>query len=113
MTVALVLFALAAVGGVTMAVQRLRGSPQPALGIALIHGAAAAAGLVALVWMVAGAGAPSLAQLALVLFLAAALGGFALFAMHLRKSTLPVWLVAVHGLVAVAAFVALLAGTLA
>jgi hypothetical protein len=112
MTVALVLFALAAVGGVVMALQRFRGRPQPTLGIALVHGAAAAAGLVALVWIVAGAEAPSLAQAALGLFLAAALGGFALFAMHLRKSALPVWLVAVHGLVAVIAFAALLAGSL-
>jgi len=112
MTVALVLFALAAVGGVTMAIQRLKGRPQPTLGLALVHGAAAAAGLVALVWLIAGTGAQGLAQVALGLFLAAALGGFALFAMHLKKSALPVWLVAVHGLVAAVAFVALLAGSL-
>jgi hypothetical protein len=94
-----------------MAVQRVKGRPQPTLGLALIHGAAAAGGLVALVWLVAGDGAPSGAQIALGLFLAAALGGFALFAMHLRKSVLPVWLVAVHGLVAVIAFLALIVGS--
>ena len=47
MTVALVLFALAALGGAAMAVLRFQGRPQPPLGLALVHGAAAAAGLVA------------------------------------------------------------------
>jgi hypothetical protein len=112
MTVALVLFALAAVGGLIMAIQRLKGRPEPPLGLALVHGAAAAAGLVALVLFVTGGDAPSQAQIALALFLAAALGGFALFAMHMRKVTLPVWLVVVHGGVAVLAFLLLLVGAL-
>ena len=56
-----------------------------------------------------GHGASS-AKTALVLFLVAALGGFGLFFHHLRKVALPIWLVAVHAVVAVAAFLILLLG---
>ena len=112
MTTALVLFALAAVGGLIMAVQRFRGAPQPALPLALVHGAAAAAGLVALIVVVAGSGAPSLARVALVIFLVAALGGFYLFSVHLRKQPLPIPVIVVHALAAVTAFVILLVATL-
>jgi len=108
MTTALVLFALAAVGGLIMAVQRFRGAPNPPLALALVHGAAAAAGLIALIAVVAGSGAPSLARVALVVFLVAALGGFYLFSVHLRKQALPIPIVVVHALVAVTAFVLLL-----
>jgi hypothetical protein len=108
MTAAVVLFALAAVGGIILAVIRFRGQPYPPLGLALVHGAAAAAGLVALIVAVAPGNAPSLATTALVLFLIAAGGGFFLFFHHLRKVALPIWLVVVHALVAVVAFLMLL-----
>ena len=108
MTIALVLFALAAVGGVILAVIRFRGAPYPPLALALLHGAAAAAGLVALLVAVAPGGAPSSATAALVIFLIAALGGFYLFSHHLRKIALPTWLVVVHALVAVAGLIVLL-----
>ena len=49
MTIALVLLALAALGGVTMATMRLRGAERPPTALALVHGAAAAAGLIALI----------------------------------------------------------------
>jgi hypothetical protein len=113
MTVAVVLFALAAVGGVVLAVIRFRGQPYPPLGLALVHGAAAAAGLVALLMAVAPGGAPSSATTALVLFVIAALGGFFLFSHHLRKVALPTWLVVVHALVAVVAFLVLAMAVLA
>jgi hypothetical protein len=111
MTAAVVLFALAAVGGVILAVIRFRGQPYPPLGLALVHGAAAAAGLVALIVAVAPGTAPSLATTALVLFLIAAGGGFVLFFNHLRKIALPIWLVVVHALAAVVAFLILLVAT--
>ena len=107
MLVALVIFALAAVGGVILAVIRFRGQPYPPLGLALVHGAAAAAGLVALIVAVAPGTASSSATVALVLFLIAAGGGFFLFFHHLRKVALPIWLVVVHALVAVVAFLTL------
>jgi hypothetical protein len=107
MTLALVLFAVAAVVGITMAAVRFRGKPYPSMTVALVHGIAAAAGLIALIVAVQKPGA-SLATSALVVFLVAAAGGFVLFFRHLRKLALPIWLVLVHAVVAVAAFVTLL-----
>jgi hypothetical protein len=103
-----VLFALAALGGVYMAAVRLRGAERPPTPIALVHGAAAAAGLIALIVAVTGANAPAAARTALVVFLVAALGGFFLFAQHVQKKALPIPVVVIHGLVAVAGFVILL-----
>jgi len=107
MTLPLLLFALAAVVGIGMAAIRFRGKPYPSMSLALLHGAAAAAGLIALIVVVQKPGA-SLAMSALIVFLVAAAGGFVLFFRHLRKLALPIWLVVVHALVAVAAFVTLL-----
>ena len=101
MTIALVLFAIAAVGGLVIAVMRFKGKPYPPMGLALVHGAVAAAGLVALIALVVQRQQASTATMALVLFIVAALGGFALFFHHLRKVALPKWLVVVHALVAV------------
>ncbi|HVV49578.1 MAG TPA: hypothetical protein VHO06_07960 [Polyangia bacterium] len=110
MTVALVLFAIAALGGLVLASIRFRGS-NPPLALALVHGAAAAAGLIALIVAVVHAGAAaSLPRIALALFLVAALGGFVLFAAHLRKKNIPVPLMLIHAVVAVGGFVTLLVG---
>jgi len=108
MTVALVLFALAAVGGLYMAVVRFRGADRPPTSIALVHGAAAAAGLIALIVAVMEASAPSLAKTALIVFLVAALGGFYLFAQHMQKKPLPIPVIVVHALVAITGFIILL-----
>jgi hypothetical protein len=110
MNIALILFAVAAVGGIVLALIRFKGKPYPPLALALVHGAVAAAGLVALIALVAQHQGTSSATTALVLFLIAALGGFGLFFHHLRKVALPIWLVVVHALVAVAAFLILLLG---
>ena len=111
MTIALVLFGLAATGGLLLAYLRFSEKPIP-LQLALGHGAIAAAGLVALLLAVTGSGAPSQARIALIMFVVAALGGFGLFSFHLRKKALPIGVVVVHGLVAVAAFVVLLLGVM-
>jgi len=109
MTIALVLFAVAAVGGAYMASVRFRGADRPPLAIALVHGAAAAAGLIALIASVAGASAPpGLSKVALGVFVVAAAGGFVLFATHLQNRPLPKAVIVVHGLVAVIGFVLLL-----
>jgi len=108
MTIALVLFALAALGGVAMAAIRLRGAERPPTGLALVHGAAAAAGLIALIIAVMNMADPGPARTALVVFIVAALGGFYLFAQHIQKKALPIPVVVVHGLVAVVGFVILL-----
>ena len=112
MVVALVLFGLAALGGLVLASQRLRGAPQPALPVALVHGAAAAAGLVALIIAVTGGEVPPIARTALIVFLVGALGGFFLFAQHMQKKPLPIPVMVVHALVAVTGFVLLLLGAL-
>src|SRR5919206_65025 len=101
MTAALVLFGIAALGGLIIAIMRFKGRPYPSIGLALVHGAVAAAGLVALIALVAQGHGTSRATTSLVLFIIAALGGFVLFFHHLRKVALPVWLVVVHALVAV------------
>jgi hypothetical protein len=112
MLIALVLFGLAAAGGLVLAGIRFSGRPYPPLALALVHGALAASGLVALVVAVANEQAPGAGKVALVLFVGAAGGGFALFANHLRKVALPRWLVVVHALVAIAGVLALLSAVL-
>lgn len=107
MTPALVLFAIAAAGGLLLAYLRIADKPLP-MPLALLHGALAAAGLIALALGALGGGAAQ-ARAALGLFVVAALGGFALFSFHVRKKPLPIAVVAVHGLVAVVAFLLLLA----
>jgi hypothetical protein len=111
MTVAIILFALAATGGLLLAYLRINNKELP-MPLALVHGAAAAAGLVALALGVLGGAATDQARIALGLFVAAALGGFALFSFHVRKKPLPIPLVVVHGLAAVAAFALLLLAVL-
>jgi hypothetical protein len=106
LAIAAILFAVAAVGGVTMLALHLRKDNLP-LPLALVHGAFAAAGLVVLILAVLLAGAS--AVISVVLFVVAALGGFFLFALYLRGSKLPTPLILVHGGVAVVAFLILLA----
>lgn len=110
-TLALILFGLGAAGGVTLLALRLRGG-NPPLGLAVVHGLAAAAGLVTLILAVAE-GARGNVLIALVLFGVAALGGFVLLSLHLRGRLLPVGLILVHGTVAVAGFVTLLTAVVA
>lgn len=103
-----VLFALAAAGGIVMALIRFGGRPHPPSWLAMLHGLLAAAGLTLLAYASATTAVPSLAIIALALFAGAALGGIVLnLAYHLRGIALPIWLVVAHALVAVAGFGAL------
>ncbi len=113
MTLAAVLFAIAALGGVVMAAMRLRGRELPPMGLALVHGLFAASGLIALIFFVVGRTVSTQAMVALIGFIIAALGGFFLFSFHLRRQALPVPVVIIHGLVAVVSFVVLLRGIFA
>ncbi|MGH9941962.1 MAG: hypothetical protein ACRD9R_06340 [Pyrinomonadaceae bacterium] len=113
MTLAAVLFAIAALGGVVMAVMRLSGRELPPMGLAIVHGVVAAAGLIALILVVVGGAASTQATIALIGFVIAALGGFYLFSFHLRRQALPIPVVIIHGLVAVISFVVLLVGIFA
>ncbi|MFL6337439.1 MAG: hypothetical protein ACJ754_29415 [Pyrinomonadaceae bacterium] len=108
MTVALILFAIAAVGGVLMAAMRFGGRELPPMALAVVHGLFAAAGLVTLILAVLGGQRSWAAVVAVIGFVIAALGGFMLFAHHLRRKALPVNYVVIHGAGAVISFVILL-----
>jgi len=102
------LFAVAALGGLVMAGIRFSG-PNPPIWLAMLHGFLAAAALTLLIYAACTVGLPSLANLAIVLFVIAALGGVVLNLNYQWKLVpLPKWLVLVHALVAVVGFVLLL-----
>ena len=107
LTWTIVLFAVAAAGGLVLAGLRFANKPLP-MSLALIHGAVAATALVILLIVALSPSGSGMAKAALGGFVVAALGGFFLFSLHVRKRQLPIPVVLIHGVVAVAAFVALL-----
>ena len=110
---ATVLFGLAALGGVLMAVLRFRGAPRPPSSIAMVHGLVAAAGLTLLLYFGATKGIPPLAQAATGVFLVAALGGLYLnIQFHSKLQPLPIPVMLLHALIAVVGFVLLLVAVL-
>jgi hypothetical protein len=112
MNTALILFAIAAAGGIVMAAMRLTGRPTPPFALAIVHGIFAAAGLVTLIVAVAG-GSRGLAVTALIGFIIAALGGlYLLLFFHLKRSALPIPVMLIHAAVAVISFILLLVGIL-
>lgn len=104
---ALVIFAVAALGGVFLAYRHLQGLTLP-VPVAVIHGVAAATALVLLAIAVLADDVNGLATTALIVFVVAALGGFYLASFHLRDDRRPTPLVIGHGLIAVVGFVMLL-----
>jgi hypothetical protein len=107
--IAVFVFAVAALGGLVLAIRHFKGQDRP-WPLAILHGLLGAAGLVLVLIPALSGGVPALAKTALVLFVAAALGGFLLFAFHLQNKRLPSLVVVVHAGVAVAAFILLAAG---
>jgi len=110
LTVAAVLFAIAAVGGLVMAYMHFKQDRNPPGGLAALHGILAATALLILIWAVWQAGASASIAWALGLFVVAALGGFFLLSFHLRDRRLPSPVVVIHAAVAVIAFLLLLIG---
>jgi hypothetical protein len=110
MQAAAIVLALAALGGLTLAVIRIRGAPWPPLWMALGHGAVAAAGIGLLIYAaMSPEGIPVLAKIALGIFVVAAAGGAGLLlGFHLRSKPLPIPFVVFHGLLAATAYVLLL-----
>ncbi|HYA12824.1 MAG TPA: hypothetical protein VEF33_00635 [Syntrophales bacterium] len=102
-----ILFAIAALGGLTLVYLKFSGQTIP-MSLAIIHGLFAAAGLVALIVNVASGIANTLMNISLVLFVIVAIGGFILFSFYVRKKELPNALIAIHGIGAVISFVLLL-----
>ena len=102
-----ILFAVAAVGGATLAIRKFTGKGMP-LSLAAAHGIFAAAGLIALAVNVYTDSSNKLMNISLVLFIIFALGGFILLSYHLRKKAHPIALIGIHGAGAVVSFLLLL-----
>lgn len=99
--VAAIILTLAALGGLLLAGIRLSGKPRPPTWMALGHGAVAVTGTGLLAYLTFTTGAPFLVQIALGIFLLAAVGGAAIFlGFHLQEKPLPIPLVLGHGLLA-------------
>ncbi len=111
MQAAVIVLLIAAIGGLTLAVIRLRGAPWPPLWMAIGHGVVAATGVGILVYQALTQEIPTLAQVSLGIFILAALGGLVLFlGFHMQRKPLPVPFVIGHGLIAATAFVLLVLG---
>jgi hypothetical protein len=109
MEIAAAFFLMAALGGLTIAGMRLRGTPRPPTWLALGHGTIAAVGLGSLAYAAMTTTLPTLALVSLGLFVLAALGGATMFTLfHLREKPLPIPLMLGHGAAALLAFVLLL-----
>lgn len=105
----ILLFAIAAVAGLIMAIMHFRKAMPPLPVLAVLHGGFAASGLIVLLLALIKVGMHGAPAIALGLLLVAALGGFGLLSFHLRGRALPSGLVVGHALLAVAGFVTLLA----
>lgn len=110
LNISAVLFALAALGGLTMAYIYFKKDRNPPFALAVAHGVAAASALVMLLWAVLRTSHGDLVAAALGVFAVAALAGFFLFSYHIRDKHLPAPGVAVHATLAITAFVLLLIG---
>jgi hypothetical protein len=106
------LLAVSAAGGLTMAAIRFSGKPTPPAWLAMLHGFLSAAALTLLIYAFFTVGLSRTAQLALLLFLAAAAGGvFMNLNFHWKMLPLPKSLVLVHAGIAICGFVLLVIAT--
>lgn len=112
LTYALIVFAIAAVGGLVLASSVLRGKLAP-WALSILHALLGATGLVLLLLEVMRGSGTGRALAALALLGVAALGGFYLASIHARKAVAPRAVVFVHAGVAVTGFLVLLSAVLA
>ena len=111
LTFALIVFAIAALGGLLLAASVLRGHLAPwALSIA--HALLGATGLVLLVLAVLRGAPGTRAMAALAILVVAALGGFYLASLHAKKAIAPKVVVLLHAGLAVTGFLVLLSAVL-
>jgi hypothetical protein len=111
LTVAVVVFAVAALGGVILASHVLRNKMAP-WALSIPHALLGATGLVLLAFIVSGGVGSALVGWSLGVFVVAALGGFYLASHHLKKRLPPKGVVVLHALLAVTGFGILLAAYL-
>ncbi|MBD9378933.1 MULTISPECIES: hypothetical protein [Pseudoxanthomonas] len=109
---ALIVFAIAAMGGLFLASRVLRGHLAP-WAISILHALLGASGLILLILTVVQGDASARVTAALAILILAALGGFFLASLHLRGRVAPKAVVFVHAGVAVAGFLTLLSAVLA
>lgn len=112
LTYALIVFAIAAVGGLVLAGSVLRGKLAPWV-ISVAHALLGATGLCLLIVTVLQGAAPARVTAALGLLVVAALGGFYLASLHLRGTVAPKVVVFMHAGLAVAGVLTLLSAVLA
>lgn len=109
---AILVFAIAAIGGLVLASSVLRGKLAP-WAVSILHALLGASGLVLLILVLLQGAAPGRLVAALALLVLAALGGFFLASFHLRQQVAPKAVVFVHAGVAVVGFLTLLSLLLA
>lgn len=111
LNIAILVFAIGAVGGLVLANSVLRGrlAPWP---LSLLHMALGATGLVLTAIVVLGgtSGVANVVPIALLVLVVAALGGFYLASFHVRQVPGPKPVVVIHAGVAVIGFLLLLGG---
>ena len=103
---AVLVIAVAAIGGVVLANSVLRGKLAP-WGLSLVHAALGAIGLLLIAFPVIRGVAPAGATTALVVLAIAALGGFFLAGLHLKDKIAPKGVVAIHAAAAAGGLVLL------
>ena len=102
---AVVIFAIAAGGGLLMAGIRLYANVNPPAWLAMLHGLLAASGLTLAIYAALTEGVPGTAQLAIVLLLLAAAGGaFLNLGYQWKQRLIPITIVAGHAALAVIGF---------
>jgi hypothetical protein len=112
MLYALIVFAIAALGGLTLAaVYVLQGRLAP-WSLSLLHAALGAIGLLLLIYAALTTGISGTALAALVILAIAALGGFYLASIHLRRKVARKPIVFIHAGLAVIGFLTLLGAVL-
>jgi hypothetical protein len=111
---AVLIFAIGALGGLVMATRVLRGQLAP-WALSLLHAALGATGLVLTAIVVLGKteGTPSIVPVALLILVVAALGGFYLASIHARKTLPSRGVVFAHAGLAVIGFLCLVGGAFA
>jgi hypothetical protein len=108
---AIVLFLVAALFGIYMAM-RIFGGALPPWAAVILHGLLAASGLAVLLYALYTGAQSTMLLVGTGLLVVAALGGFVMFSYQLRKAPPPKALVVIHALAAVAGVVVLLGDTL-
>ena len=102
---ATIVLAVAALGGLLMAIMRFSGAERPPSWLAMLHGLLAGAGLTLLLYAGFASGIPKAMWIGVALLVLAALGGVYLnLAYHDKHLALPKSIVVVHALLAVAGF---------